>query len=183
MSKLERIVGGQIIEGGMILDRKYRPSGFFIRGNRIFYDYDETGLWIDNDGRLRKAYGEEIGLRITRDRRIVEYGGWCFITSAVMQSGGKCDDCIELTILRQMRDSYMIENPQRRADVEFYYSIAPKIVKSVDSSGRSVEVWQEVYVKYILPAVNEVKLKNFEAAYKLYKEMVKSLSREWLKEY
>ena len=54
---------------------------------------------------------------------------FCYITTAVCESLGKPDDCYELNLLRDYRDSYLMKQEDGEALVQRYYDIAPTIVK------------------------------------------------------
>ena len=66
-------------------------------------------------------------------------GGGCFLTTAVVKRRGEADDGPTLTVLRRFRDTYMQETPERRAEVERYYRVAPALV---DAIGDDVDVWE-----------------------------------------
>ncbi|MCY4408269.1 MAG: hypothetical protein OXC15_18015, partial [Rhodospirillaceae bacterium] len=57
--------------------------------------------------------------------------GGCFLTTAVTERRGEPDDGPTLTLLRAFRDGYMTRTPERRALVEEYYAIAPKLVAAI----------------------------------------------------
>ena len=57
--------------------------------------------------------------------------GGCFITTAVCQYTGQPDDCRELRVMRQWRDTWMRATPERSAMVDAYYAEAPGIVAAL----------------------------------------------------
>ncbi len=102
----------------------------------------------------------------------------CFLTSACVEYLGKDDDCAELTALRKFRDSYMKSTEEGKKLVEEYYSVAPKIVESINASGKKDE-----YYKYINKVVDScvklIDLKEYERVLNEYKFMVLNLKKEF----
>jgi hypothetical protein len=93
----------------------------------------------------------------------------CFITTAICQTLGKPDDCAELTILRQFRDTWMKENHPE--DIDTYYAEAPALVAEISSREHAPFVWREIYARYLAPAVTYVSTGEYELAYITYKQM------------
>ena len=109
--------------------------------------------------------------------------GLCFISTAICGALGKPDDCEELSVLRQLRDTYMQETPDRRAEVALYYQLAPRIVERIDSSRSAAELWAEIARDHVLPVVAAARAGNCVAAHRLYARMVRELSLRWLVPY
>jgi hypothetical protein len=62
----------------------------------------------------------------------------CFLTTAAVQFKGLPDDCHELQVMRQFRDSYLLTTAEGRQLVERYYAAAPEIAaRLTKSSGMS----------------------------------------------
>ena len=96
----------------------------------------------------------------------------CFITTAVTQAEGKPDNCAELTILRNFRDTYMQETPERVSKVSTYYRIAPKIVKQIDAREDSTQVYTHLRTDYIDLALESIDAGDLERADEVYSDMV-----------
>jgi len=103
----------------------------------------------------------------------------CFITSAVTACLCLRQDSEELQLLRRFRDTYMQQTPERRAEVELYYRIAPVIIAKVKSSGREREIWEEIYERFIKKAMLFIRQGENGKAYALYKEMLRELSERF----
>ena len=98
----------------------------------------------------------------------------CFITSATLSSLNNNDDnCYELTTFRKFRDTWLLENHPE--DIEEYYNIAPLIVKGINSSQNSKEVYNNIWSNHLLPCLNLIEQQQEEKAYHMYKQMVESL--------
>jgi len=147
----------------------------YTRGLGVERDFDEAEQWLQKavaqDASLAKA-----ALWAVQCRRRTG----CFITTAVAETLGLGDDCRELNALRRFRDTYMLETPQRRAEVAHYYRVAPLIVERIWASASPGEVWRELAHSYVLPAVRLVEAGQAEASRQLYRRMVRELSGHWL---
>lgn len=106
--------------------------------------------------------------------------GGCFLTSACManQMDKFDDNCEELTILRNFRDTYVKE--KYPSSVDEYYVIAPKIVKKIDSLGKKNEIYNHLYNELVQPSVKLIKNNEYEGAYNLYKDVSLELSKNYL---
>lgn len=97
--------------------------------------------------------------------------GGCYITTAATLNG-ELDNGFTLTALRNFRDDYMLQDPQRRADLLEYYAVAPDIVKRISESPDSDNTWHEIRLRYLAPAVIAYVTGNNEKAYEIYTKMV-----------
>lgn len=103
----------------------------------------------------------------------------CFLTSACVEYMHKADDCEELTILRQFRDTYMqsVEDGQKR--IAEYYRTAPRIVEKMNGSARKEEYYEYIY-SVIQKCVDWISQDRNEEALKAYQTMVLKLEQELL---
>jgi hypothetical protein len=106
--------------------------------------------------------------------------GSCFITSSVCFAMGMDDDCEELTIIRRFRDNWLKEQEYGAADIEEYYSCAPKICASINQNENARDIYKEIYEVYILPCVELLKKQKSSSCYDLYKKMVNTLKARFL---
>ena len=106
--------------------------------------------------------------------------GGCFITTAVCNSMNLPDDCYELTTFRKFRDTYMMENDDKRNDVSEYYEIAPKICESINKLYNSNAIYRSILCDYLMPVLHEIEAGNNQRAYDLYKMMVLTLRGNYL---
>ena len=101
-------------------------------------------------------------------------GGGCFITTAICATLGKRDDCTELTVLREFRDTYMTETKERRELVREYYDIAPRIITAL--SALPPDVSRTIYVGlrevFLIPAIACVLANDNLGAQLAYERMV-----------
>lgn len=96
-------------------------------------------------------------------------GGGCFITTAVCKTIGLPDDCYELRILREFRDSWL--RSHHPEDIVIYYKTAPTIVFSLDQREDAKELYSTFYGHYIVPAVKLIEVKQYQAAYEKYRDL------------
>lgn len=106
--------------------------------------------------------------------------GGCFLTSACVEAKGLEDDCKELTVLRNFRDSYLKNTENGPADICEYYHIAPKIVEKIKQSSNSIAIFTEIYEQLVVPCVKFTEDNEFEKAYLHYKNYVVKLKEEYL---
>lgn len=96
----------------------------------------------------------------------------CFITTAVCESLGLPDDCTELRMLREFRDTYMRENADRRALVMEYYATAPAYVAAINARKDSREIYARMRRLFIEPAVRAIVDSRPKQALTYYKALV-----------
>ncbi|MBO4359654.1 MAG: hypothetical protein J5822_02130 [Eubacteriaceae bacterium] len=99
----------------------------------------------------------------------------CFLTSACVNARNLPDDCYELTVLRNFRDSYVRQLPGGEKETRHYYRTAPEIVRHIDSSDDASSRWESIYSELILPCVEDIGSGRFEQAYLRYRQYVLSL--------
>ena len=104
-------------------------------------------------------------------------GGGCFLTEAVVVARGiETDDGPTLTALRAFRDGYMQETADRRALVERYYEIAPRIVAAIPG-GHEDWAWIGERVDVAVAAIDAG---DRDMAFGIYVDMVRHLEWLWL---
>ena len=104
-------------------------------------------------------------------------GGGCFLTEAVVGHRGiEADDGPTLSVLRRFRDDYMQRSPERRALVDRYYEIAPRIVAAIPR-GHADWTWIGTRVD---EAVAAIRAGEDDRAFGLYVAMVRRLEGRWL---
>lgn len=107
-------------------------------------------------------------------------GIFCYITTAVCQSLGKADDCYELTMLREYRDTYLLGTPEGKTLVNEYYDIAPTIVKRIDKEQTAKEIYSNIWKNYINPCIHLIECDKKEECKELYTDMVRTLETKYL---
>lgn len=100
----------------------------------------------------------------------------CYITTAVCESMNKSDDCYELTLLRDYRDSYLLATDEGGKIVQKYYDIAPTIVKRIAQEKQPQLVYQEIWDSYLNECIHLIEVAELEKTKDLYTDMVEDLS-------
>ena len=98
--------------------------------------------------------------------------GPCFITTAVCDYYGKSDDCQELTILRNYRDSWLAKQENGESLIQEYYYRAPAIVSKIKQSRSYNEICIILMNKYIQPCIKLIQEGLYAECKDLYKKMV-----------
>ncbi len=117
-----------------------------------------TASLMTTTGQLEKS-GEEVAPPESD-------GGMCFITTAVCERLGLEDDNEILNTFRKFRDEHLFG----KSGVSEYYEKAPSIVQIIKDSGAE-EIYDELFLGFLMPAYLNIKKGNNEIAYKIYKEM------------
>ena len=106
--------------------------------------------------------------------------GGCFITTACVEARGLQDDCHELTVLRNYRDSYLKNRQNGAHDIAEYYQCAPEIVACINQRRDAHKLWEHLFDTVITPCVSYIEEQRYEEAYLLYKTTVVELKSEFL---
>ena len=104
----------------------------------------------------------------------------CFITTAVCDIFGKDDDCYELTMFRDFRDSWLLKQPDGNSLVDEYYKIAPRIVESINRLDESKTIYMSIWEQYLKPCLSYIERKDDFSCKEKYIEMVKNLRSKYL---
>lgn len=103
----------------------------------------------------------------------------CFVTTACVQSKGLPDDCDELEILRNFRDTYLTAREDGKKDIAVYYKAAPAVVEKINTRSDAGQIWDRLYNELVLPCVKMIKAGEYEKAYELYKITTLSLAEKY----
>lgn len=157
---------------------------YFTQAMNKDYIFAEFGLERVNDlirqederrAELEDAMESDTGY--ASEHHVVDKG--CFITTATCMSLNKGDDCEELMAMRRYRDMSTVKNPLIAELVREYYRIAPVIVKRIDARPEKVQIYQQLWDKYISKTYACIKREDYDNATKLYVSMVADLSEEY----
>lgn len=103
----------------------------------------------------------------------------CFITTAVCDSFGKADDCYELTMFRQFRDTWFREQVDGESLIEEYYAIAPRIVSNINLLDNAKEVYHSIWTEYLKPCLMDLEAGDRVSCKKRYVHMVTDLKKKY----
>lgn len=95
----------------------------------------------------------------------------CFLTSACCDYKGLPDDCEELQILRNFRDSQLQNTIVGRELIQMYYRVAPEIVDKINARDNRSEIYQQIYER-VQNIVLLIKKSLFEEAIASYIKLV-----------
>lgn len=98
----------------------------------------------------------------------------CFLTTACVGHLGLSDDCLELSVLRDYRDNFILSLSNGKELLKEYYHYSPVIVSKINESNDAEKIYQYIYVE-IKTAVKQVQTHNFHQALETYKAMYKHL--------
>ncbi len=100
------------------------------------------------------------------------HSGGCYLTTACVSRKGLADDCKELTVLRQYRDSYLKSRSDGEALIRAYYETAPYLVEQISLRDDAAEIYDHIYV-YICECVRLIEEEKHQQALDRYRDMVK----------
>ncbi len=106
--------------------------------------------------------------------------GFCFITTAVCEFMEKPDDCYELTLFRNFRDTYMQATEDRQALVKEYYQVAPAIVAIINAQPSRDIIYTSIWRKYLQPCLEDIEQNRLEDCEKHYVNMINKLKKDYL---
>lgn len=104
----------------------------------------------------------------------------CYITTAVCESRNQSDDCYELNLLRNYRDSYLASDRKGESLIEEYYNVAPTIVNRINKEKNSSEIYEEIYQQYLRQCIHQIEEGNMEECGEIYARMVEELEKKYL---
>lgn len=104
---------------------------------------------------------------------------WCYITTAVCETFGKPDDCYELTVLRNYRDTYLQNQPGGEEAIREYYDVAPTTVKRINRQPDRKKIYRSIWETYLNPCLTMIENDEKESCKELYMEMVRTLQERY----
>lgn len=104
---------------------------------------------------------------------------FCYITTAVCEMLERDDDCRELRILREYRDTYLAARPDGVSMIWEYYDVAPTIVKHINQQANAREIYQSVWEAYLKPCISLIEQDQLEECCNHYQEMVYTLKDKY----
>lgn len=104
----------------------------------------------------------------------------CYVTTAVCRNLGKGEDCEELRLIKEFRDSYLASTKEGQALIEEYYDIAPTLVKRIakDASAEEKYIW--LWNTYLAPCVAYIRNGEPEHCKETYCSMMEELRAEYM---
>ena len=104
---------------------------------------------------------------------------WCYITTAACQFRGMDDNCAELNLLRDYRDTYMVSRAGGEDLILEYYDIAPSIVKHINSRSDAAQIYDGIWKEYIGPCIDLIRKGEMETCLELYSRMVLEMKQQY----
>lgn len=99
-------------------------------------------------------------------------GPRCVLSSASVNYKKLPDDCYELQLLRDFRDSFMSKLTNGKQLIEEYYSLSDAIVGKVQEYKIEDEFYAKVYNELIIPSVNLIEKNKKNEAFHYYRQFV-----------
>lgn len=161
-----------------------RQCPFYVYESTGWFSYKETcrrtGRDISSSTYNAYCNNYESGYSKCPNFKPEEESKGCFISSACIEAKGLCDCCKELTILRDFRDNWLLNQPEGKKDIDEYYSIAPTIVEKIYASKNRMALLNELYDRLVIPCVELIEAGDNEAAWELYRKITNGLREKFL---
>lgn len=104
----------------------------------------------------------------------------CYVTTAVCNSLGKPEDCEEIRLLKNYRDTYLSNEPDGKELIDKYYDIAPTIVNRINKSEDSGAIYKQIYNNYINPCIRYIESDRMAECKDLYVKMMHNLNDKYM---
>lgn len=101
----------------------------------------------------------------------------CYLTTACMEhmQDNFDDNCYELTTLRWFRDNFV-----SKEDIKHYYKVAPIIVQAINKLSSCKNIYNNIYQNVILVCLSAIENKDYDFAYKIYKDNILDLEHQFV---
>ena len=149
---------------GKVVDKNLETAKHYLQ---LAYQY--------GDGNTKRN-AQELLNRINTDQQ----NEGCFITTAVCGNFGKPDDCYELTMFRNFRDNWLINQSDGKSLINEYYEVAPKIVAKINQLANPSEIYRSIWKNYLKPCLMFIESGNFLRCKSKYIDMVNNLRIKYL---
>ena len=103
----------------------------------------------------------------------------CFITTAAVKNICATDDCAELEIMRNFRDSFINKTDIGQSLTLEYYRVAPIIVQHIDNDPDCDKIYQNIWQNYITQSLICIKNGEKKRAQIIYINMVQMLAEKY----
>lgn len=104
----------------------------------------------------------------------------CFVTTAVCRGLNQPQDCKELVMMKQYRDTYLLQQPDGERLIHEYYDIAPTIVKRIEKEASPEEKYLYLWNHYIRHCVDLLENNRQEQCREVYETMMNELKEEYM---
>ena len=104
----------------------------------------------------------------------------CFITTAACDALGKGENCDELIRIKEIRDTYIVNQPNGEALISEYYRIAPQIVMKIDESDNPIKEYIDLWNGYIDVCYKYILEQKYDKMMNIYINMVEYLKEKYL---
>ena len=139
-----------------------------------YNDPEKRDRYMKKIGLDPKKYGSKWDGSQGSNNKTSEDG--CYLTTACVEARGLPDDCEELTILRQFRDTYLKNREGGEQEIEQYYKTAPRIVHQINAGKNAGEIWNSVYEEMVAPCVQMILQGREEDAFWHYRSCALKLT-------
>ena len=107
-------------------------------------------------------------------------GGGCYITTAVCIYNNKSDNCYELQMFRNFRDTWLCKQKDGTKLIDRYYLYAPKVVELIEASIDKQQIYDLINEKYLKICLKHIENREFELCKKRYSQMVFELIKRYI---
>lgn len=99
-------------------------------------------------------------------------GRRCYLSTAACQAMGLPDDCDELQLLREYRDTVLSLDPVGSGDIARYYATAPELLRRIQARSDATEILRRLYRRAVQPAAASIASGHFVAAHAVLRRLL-----------
>ncbi|MDD5941253.1 CFI-box-CTERM domain-containing protein [Fibrobacter sp.] len=153
---------------------EYQKAGTFADAPKKVYQIEDIIDQESSEQSYSNNYDERQSYSSSRSSRSSSSSS-CFVTTAVCKTLKKGDDCEELQMMRNLRDSFVSSSADGEMLVLEYYRIGPMIVNQIDKCTDSDSIYADLWNRYLKQCCELQREHKFKDALDTYIEMVKTL--------
>ena len=104
----------------------------------------------------------------------------CFISTACVEARGLPDNCLELQVLRNFRDTFVRGLPEGAVVIGEYYREAPLIIRGINVKRGNKGVYVGLFDRVVKRSVELISQGRHREAFENYKAIVRELGFRYL---
>lgn len=137
--------------------------------------YDSNEAWCSAWRKYFNPNDKACSTYFQYDESRKNVSGGCYLTTIICDTLGIPDNGYALETLRNLRNNYMLNNPDLYVVLIEYDVVGPKIARCLANDPQKKDIANVFYKAYILPTVEKIANKNYDKAISLYQDMTNKL--------
>ena len=105
-------------------------------------------------------------------------GSECFISTSICRTLNLADECYQLQVLRNFRDTHLRQSKKGKLLIKDYYRIAPNIVRKIEQLPNKEVFYRNLYETYLSKTITLIEKGRKREAIECYIGMVEFIQHE-----